>query len=143
MEYVRPGHASLEVPELCLGCTSDGASGPGSRGRTPPAEESRPFIRQAPGQGINFLDTAGRVPKDFARREEVMISTKVRGRMRPGPDGAGLSRQTILAEFDAGLKHPGMDHFDLCNIHRCDYGVPIGAALATLDWTCSGLIPHL
>ena len=143
MEYVRPGHAGLDVPELCFGCARDGASGPGSRGRPPPAGESRPFIRQAPGQGIDFLDIAGRVPRDFARREEAMISTKVRGRMRLGPDGAGLSRQTILAAFDAGLKQPGMDHFDLCHIRRCDYGVPIRAALVTLDRTCSGLIPHL
>ena len=82
--------------------------------------------------GINFFDTAnryslgnseeilGRAIRDFARRDEVVIATKVYGRMRPGPNGAGLSRKAIFAEIDASLGRLGMDHVDLYQIHRWD-----------------------
>src|SRR6478752_6971575 len=88
-------------------------------------EESKPFIKKALEAGINFFDTAnryslgnseeilGRAIRDFARRDEVVITTKVYGRMRPGPNGAGLSRKAIFAEIDASLGRLGMDYVDL------------------------------
>jgi aryl-alcohol dehydrogenase-like predicted oxidoreductase len=107
-------------------------------------EESRPFIKRALEAGINFFDTAnryslgdseeilGRAIKDFARRDEVVIATKVYGRMRPGPNGAGLSRKAIFAEIDASLRRLGMDYVDLYQIHRWDYDTPIEETLEAL-----------
>jgi aryl-alcohol dehydrogenase-like predicted oxidoreductase len=107
-------------------------------------EKSRPIIRQAVEAGINFFDTAnvysdgtseeivGRALKEFTRREEVVIATKVHGRMRPGPNGAGLSRKAILTEIDASLKRLGTDYVDLYQIHRFDHEVPIEETLETL-----------
>jgi len=107
-------------------------------------EESRPFIRRALEAGINFFDTAnryslgsseeilGRALKDFARRDEVVIATKVYGRMRPGPNGAGLSRRAIMNELDASLRRLGTDHVDLYQIHRWDYDTPIEETLEAL-----------
>ena len=94
--------------------------------------------------GINFFDTAnryslgnseeilGRAVKDFARREDVVIATKVYGRMRPGPNGAGLSRKAIMAEIDASLRRLGTDYVDLYQIHRWDYETPIEETLEAL-----------
>src|SRR5204863_5656877 len=94
--------------------------------------------------GINFFDTAnvysdgsseeivGRALNDFVSREEVVIATKVHGRMRPGPNGAGLLRKAILAEIDASLRRLGTDHVDLYQIHRWDYGTPIEETLEAL-----------
>src|SRR4051794_8213243 len=111
-------------------------------------EESRPFIKRvikrALEAGINFFDTAnryslgnseeilGRAVKDFARRDEVVIATKVYGRMRPGPNGAGLSRKAIMAEIDASLTRLGTDYVDLYQIHRWDYDTPIEETLKAL-----------
>src|SRR6202012_184185 len=108
-------------------------------------EESRPFIKRALEAGINFFDTAnryslgsseeilGRAIKDFARREEVVIATKVHGRMRPGPNGAGLSRRMILEQIDASLKRLGTDYVDLYQIHRWDHQTPIEETLEALN----------
>jgi aryl-alcohol dehydrogenase-like predicted oxidoreductase len=107
-------------------------------------EESRPFIKKALESGINFFDTAnryslgnseeilGRAIKDFARRGEVVIATKVHGRMRPGPNGAGLSRKAIFAEMDNSLRRLGMDYVDLYQIHRFDHATPIEETLEAL-----------
>src|SRR3954468_14988116 len=107
-------------------------------------EESRPFIKRALEAGINFFDTAnryslgsseeilGRAIKDFARRDEVVIATKVYGRMRPGPNGAGLSRKAIMSEIDASLRRLGTDYVDLYQIHRWDYDTPIEETLEAL-----------
>jgi aryl-alcohol dehydrogenase-like predicted oxidoreductase len=107
-------------------------------------EESRPFIKRALETGINFFDTAnryslgnseeilGRAIKDFARRDEVVIATKVYGRMRPGPNGAGLSRKAIFAEIDASLIRLDMDYVDLYQIHRFDHDTPIEETLEAL-----------
>jgi aryl-alcohol dehydrogenase-like predicted oxidoreductase len=107
--------------------------------------ESRPFIQRALELGINFFDTAnvysdgtseeivGRALKDYARREELVIATKVHGRMRPGPNGAGLSRKTILHEIDASLKRLGTDYIDLYQIHRFDYATPLEETLEALN----------
>jgi aryl-alcohol dehydrogenase-like predicted oxidoreductase len=115
---------------------------------TPPAfpfeEESRPFIKRALEAGINFFDTAnryslgsseeilGRAINDFVRRDEIVIATKVYGRMRPGPNGAGLSRKAIMGEIDASLRRLGTDYVDLYQIHRWDYDTPIEETLEVL-----------
>jgi aryl-alcohol dehydrogenase-like predicted oxidoreductase len=107
-------------------------------------EASRPFFRQAIEAGINFFDTAnvysagsseeitGRALRDFARRDEIVLATKVHGRMRPGPNGAGLSRKSIMAEIDASLVRLGTDYVDLYQIHRWDPLVPIEETLKAL-----------
>jgi aryl-alcohol dehydrogenase-like predicted oxidoreductase len=107
-------------------------------------EESRPFIRKALEAGINFFDTAnrysvgkseevlGRALNDFARREEVVIATKVFNRMRPGPNGAGLSRKNILFEIDESLRRLGTDYVDLYQIHRFDHETPIEETMEAL-----------
>jgi aryl-alcohol dehydrogenase-like predicted oxidoreductase len=144
MEYARLGRTGLEVSRICLGCMSYGAP---DRGRHPwslDEETSRPFIRRALEAGINFFDTAnvysdgtseeflGRALKDFAKRDEVVVATKVHGRMHPGPNGAGLSRRAILNEIDASLRRLGMDHVDLYQIHRWDPHTPIEETLEAL-----------
>lgn len=145
MKYVRLGRTGLEVSRLCLGCMSYGTPERGGHPWTLPEEQSRPFIRQALEHGINFFDTAniysdgtseeilGRALKEFTRREDVVIASKVHGRMRPGPNGGGLSRKAILNEIDASLKRLGTDYLDLYQIHRWDYEVPIEETLEALD----------
>ena len=124
---------------------SYGAAERGSHAWTLPEEQSRPFLRLALDHGINFFDTAniysdgtseeilGRALKDFTRREEVVIATKVHGRMRPGPNGAGLSRKAILTEIDASLKRLGTDYVDLYQVHCWDYEVSIEETLEALN----------
>jgi aryl-alcohol dehydrogenase-like predicted oxidoreductase len=145
MDYVRLGRTGLEVSRICLGCMSYGVPERGTHPWSMGEEQSRPFIRKALDLGINFFDTAnvysdgtseeivGRALKGFARRDEVVIATKVHGRMRPGPNGAGLSRKAILAEIDNSLRRLGTDHVDLYQIHRWDYGVPIEETLEALN----------
>jgi aryl-alcohol dehydrogenase-like predicted oxidoreductase len=144
MEYAKLGRTGLEVSRICLGCMSYGGGNRGNHAWSLGEEESRPFIKRALEAGINFFDTAnryslgsseeilGRAIKDFARRGEVVIATKVYGRMRPGPNGAGLSRKAILAEIDASLRRLGMDYVDLYQIHRWDYDTPIEETLEAL-----------
>ena len=144
MEYVNLGSAGLEVSRICLGCMSYGVPERGPHPWTLNEAESRPFIKQALEAGINFFDTAnvysdgtseeivGRALKDFARREEVVIATKVHGRMRPGPNGQGLSRRAILTEIDHSLRRLGTDYVDLYQIHRFDPKVQIEETLEAL-----------
>ncbi len=144
MKYVKFGSTGLEVSQLCLGCMTYGAADRGAHSWTLDEVRSRPLIRQALEAGINFLDTAntysdgtseeivGRAIKDFARREEVVLATKVYNRMRPGPNGMGLSRKAILAEIDNSLRRLGTDYVDLYQIHRWDYGTPIEETLEAL-----------
>ena len=132
------------VSRICLGCMSFGVAERGNHPWTLSEEESRPFIRKAVEGGINFFDTAnvysdgtseeitGRALRDFARREEVVIATKVNGRMRPGPNGAGLSRKAIMTEIDASLRRLGTDYVDLYQIHRWDPKTPIEETLEAL-----------
>src|SRR5205823_4452363 len=108
MNYVKLGRTGLDVSRICLGCMSYGGGDQGNHAWSLGEEESRPFIKRALEAGINFFDTAnryslgsseeilGRAVKDFARRDEIVIATKVYGRMRPGPNGAGLSRKAIM-----------------------------------------------
>jgi aryl-alcohol dehydrogenase-like predicted oxidoreductase len=110
-----------------------------------PEDQARPFFKRALELGINFFDTAniyalgtseeitGRALKDFARREEVVIATKLWGRMRPGPNGQGLSRKSIFTEIDASLKRLGTDYVDLYQIHRWDDSTPIEETMEALN----------
>ncbi len=144
MQYTKLGSTGLEVSRVCLGCMTFGVPERGTHPWTLNEEQSRPLIRQALELGINFLDTAnvysdgtseeivGRAVKDFARREDVVIATKVYSRMRPGPNGAGLSRKAILAEIDNSLRRLGTDYVDLYQIHRWDYATPIEETLEAL-----------
>ena len=137
MEYTKLGCTGLDVSRICLGCMSYGGGNRGNHAWSLGEEESRPFIQRALEAGINFFDTAnryslgnseeilGRAVKDFARRDEVVIATKVYGRMRPGPNGAGLLRKAIMVEIDNSLRRLGTDYVDLYQIHRWDYETPI------------------
>ena len=144
MDYIRLGKTGLEVSRICLGCMSYGEPDRGNQQWSLPEEESRPFIKKALELGINFFDTAnvyssgsseeivGRALKDFAKRDEVVLATKVHGRMRPGSNGAGLSRKAILSEIDNSLKRLGTDYVDLYQIHRFDPHTPIEETLEAL-----------
>src|ERR687897_991508 len=144
MDYIKLGRSGLEVSRLCLGCMTYGTPDRGNHPWTLDEEQSRPFVKRALELGITFFDTAnvysdgtseeivGRALKDFARREEVVIATKVHGRMRPGPNGAGLSRVAIMTEIDNSLRRLGTDYVDLYQIHRWDYETPIEETMAAL-----------
>jgi aryl-alcohol dehydrogenase-like predicted oxidoreductase len=144
MEYVKLGRTGLDVSRICLGCMSFGGGNRGNHAWSLGEEESRPFIKKALEAGINFFDTAnsyslgrseeilGRAIRDFTRRDEVVIATKVHGHMRPGPNGGGLSRKAIFAELDASLTRLGMDYVDLYQIHRYDPDTPIEETLEAL-----------
>ncbi|HEF4772312.1 aldo/keto reductase [Burkholderia multivorans] len=144
MEYVKFGSTGLEVSKLVLGCMTFGEPSRGTHPWTLPEAESRPIIRRAIEAGINFFDTAnmysdgtseeivGRALCDFAKRDEVVIATKVFYRMRPGPNGAGLSRKAIMTDIDQSLKRLGTDYVDLYQIHRWDDSTPIEETLEAL-----------
>ncbi|OWV71627.1 alcohol dehydrogenase [Rhizobium sp. R634] len=144
MEYAKFGKTGLEVSKICLGCMTFGDPGRGNHAWSLPEEESRAIIRQAIDLGINFLDTAntysngsseeivGRAIKDFTKREDIVLATKVFNRMRPGPNGAGLSRKAIFDEIDNSLRRLGTDYVDLYQIHRFDYTTPIEETLEAL-----------
>jgi aryl-alcohol dehydrogenase-like predicted oxidoreductase len=144
VDYVRFGNTGLEVSRLCLGCMTFGVSDRGSHAWTLDEANSRPLIKQALDLGINFFDTAnvysdgtseeivGRALKDFAKRDDVVIATKVFNRMRPGPNGAGLSRKAIMTEIDHSLRRLGTDYVDLYQIHRLDKKTPIEETMEAL-----------
>lgn len=144
MDYVKFGSTGLKVSRLILGCMTYGEPGRGNHPWTLAEEDSRPVLRQALDLGINTLDTAntysdgtseeivGRAIKDFVRRDEVVLATKLFNRMRPGPNGAGLSRKAIFAEIDASLRRLGTDYVDLYQIHRWDYATPIEETMEAL-----------
>src|ERR1700691_1536161 len=144
MEYTKLGRTGLDVSRICLGCMSYGGGNRGNHAWSLGEEDSRPFTKKALEAGINFFDTAnryslgkseeilGRAIKDFARRDEVVIATKVYGRMHPGPNGHGLSRKSIMMEIDASLRRLCTDYVDLYQIHRWDYETPIEETLEAL-----------
>lgn len=144
MEYVKLGNTGMDVSRLCLGCMSFGVPERGSHSWVLDEEGSRPIIKRALQLGINFFDTAnvysdgtseeivGRALKDFANRDEVVLATKVHGRMHKGPNGAGLSRKAIMSEIDNSLKRLGTDYVDLYQIHRWDYDTPIEETMEAL-----------
>jgi 1-deoxyxylulose-5-phosphate synthase len=144
MNYVNLGKTGLKVSRLCLGCMTYGVPDRGAHPWTLNEEQSRPFLQRALELGINFFDTAntysdgsseeilGRALHDLARREEVVIATKVFYPMRQGPNGGGLSRKAILTEIDASLRRLGTDYIDLYQIHRWDRTTPIEETLEAL-----------
>lgn len=144
MEYTNLGKSGLKVSHICLGCMSYGDPSKWLHPWVLKEEESRPFIKAALEKGINFFDTAnvyslgaseeilGRAIRDFARRDEVVIATKVNGKMRDEPNGQGLSRKAIMTEIDNSLCRLGMDYVDLYQIHRWDYETPIEETLEAL-----------
>jgi aryl-alcohol dehydrogenase (NADP+) len=145
MEYTRLGTTGLQVSRICLGMMSFGDPARGGHPWSLPEEQSRAIIEKALSAGITFFDTAnvysagsseeitGRALRDFADRDDVVLATKVHGRMRPGPHGAGLSRKAILAELDASLQRLGTDFIDLYQIHRWDPDTPLEETLEALD----------
>jgi aryl-alcohol dehydrogenase-like predicted oxidoreductase len=144
VDYVNFGATGLQVSRICLGTMSYGIPDRGPHPWTLPEEESRAFVRQALDLGINFFDTAnvysdgtseeivGRALADFADRDEIVLATKVHGRMRPGPNGRGLSRKHIMSEIDHSLRRLGTDYVDLYQIHRLDPVTPIEETLEAL-----------
>jgi aryl-alcohol dehydrogenase-like predicted oxidoreductase len=156
MKYKNLGHTGLKVSEVCLGCMTFGAPDRGEHPWTLPEEQSRPLLRHAVDAGINYFDTAdsysdgtseeivGRALKDFTRRDEVVIATKVYFPMSQGPNGNGLSRKAIFTAIDASLRRLGTDYVDLYQIHRWDYSTPIEETLEALyDVVKSGKARYL
>lgn len=143
MQYITPESTNLRVSRLCLGCMTFGEPDRGKHAWTLPEESSRPLIQRALEGGINFFDTAnsysdgsseeivGRALRDFARRDEVVVATKVYHQVGDLPEG--LSRGQILRSIDDSLRRLGMEYVDLLQIHRWDYTTPIEETLAALD----------
>ncbi|WP_244818187.1 aldo/keto reductase [Caballeronia sp. Lep1P3] len=144
MDYVKLGTTGLDVSRICLGCMTFGVPGRGTHPWTLDEEKSRPIIQQALDAGINFFDTAnsysdgtseeivGRALRELTKRDDIVIATKVFNRVRPGPNGAGLSRKAIFNEIDNSLRRLGTDYVDLYQIHRWDYATPIEETLEAL-----------
>ena len=144
MRYTKLGSTGLDVSVVTLGCMSWGDPARGGHSWVLPEDEGRVIIRDALEAGINCFDTAnvysggsseeitGRALRDYASREDVVLATKVHGRMRPGPNGAGLSRKSILREIDASLTRLGTDYVDLYQIHRWDDETPIEETMQAL-----------
>jgi aryl-alcohol dehydrogenase-like predicted oxidoreductase len=144
MDTIKLGGTGLEVSRLCLGCMTFGIPDRGAHTWTLDDDKSRPIFKRALELGVNFFDTAnvysdgtseeivGRALKELARRDEVVIATKVWARMRPGPNGQGLSRVAIMTEIDNSLRRLGVDHVDLYQIHRNDPTTPIEETMEAL-----------
>lgn len=142
MNYVRLGRSGLKVSRICLGMMSYGD--PKWREWVLGEDDARPFVRRAIELGINFFDTAdiyskgvseeitGRLLREFARRDQVIIATKLNMRMSDDPNDAGLSRKHILDSIDRSLKRLGTDYVDLYQIHRWDYESPIQETMEAL-----------
>ncbi|SEC63553.1 Predicted oxidoreductase [Streptomyces sp. 3213] len=156
MQYVKLGSTGLDVSRISLGCMTYGLPDRGTHEWTLDEEASRPLIRQALEAGINFFDTAnvysdgtseeitGRALRDFARRDEVVLATKVHGRTHPGPNGAGLSRKAIMAEIDHSLERLGTDYVDLYQIHRADPHTPVEETMEALhDLVKAGKVRYI
>ncbi len=145
MEFARLGNTGMKVSRICLGCMGFGDAGRWVHKWVLDEENSRPIIKKALEMGINFFDTAnvysigvseeilGRALKDFAKRDEVVIATKVFGKMNDTPNGGGLSRKAILSEIDNTLSRLGTDYVDLYQIHRWDYETPIEETMEALN----------
>ncbi len=145
MEYVKLGNTGLDVSRLCLGCMGFGDPERWTHKWVLREAEGREVIKAAIDRGINFFDTAnvyslgaseeilGGAIRDYAKREEVVIATKVYSKMRETPNGMGLSRKAILQEIDNSLKRLQMDYVDLYIIHRWDYNTPIEETMEALN----------
>lgn len=156
MRYVPFGNTGLSISAITLGCMSYGEPDKGSHPWSLDEATSRPFIEQALEAGINCFDTAnvyslgsseeivGRALADMTEREDVVIATKVRGRMRPGRFGEGLSRKAIMHEVDESLRRLGTEYIDLYQIHRWDHRTPIEETMEALhDLIKMGKVLHI
>jgi aryl-alcohol dehydrogenase (NADP+) len=144
MRYVKLGSTGLDVSVICLGCMSYGEPTRGNQPWSLPEDEARPFFKKALEAGINFFDTAnvysagsseeitGRALADFANRDEVVVATKLNGRMHDGPNGQGLSRKAIMSEIDNSLRRLNLNYVDLYQIHRWDPTTPIAETMQAL-----------
>lgn len=143
MEYTKLGSTGMDVSRICMGCMGFGDT-QWVHKWVLDEENSRPIIKHALDLGINFFDTAniysigkseeilGRALKDMTSRDEVVIATKVHGKMHDGPNGSGLSRKAIMSEIDKSLKRLETDYVDLYIIHRWDYQTPIEETMEAL-----------
>jgi aryl-alcohol dehydrogenase-like predicted oxidoreductase len=145
MKYVKLGRTGLDVSRICLGCMSYGDPKVATQTWSLNEKDSMPFFEQAIELGINFFDTAniyslgaseevtGRALKKYAKRNEIVLATKLFGRMSEGPNGGGLSRKAVFQEIDASLRRLGTDYVDLYQIHRWDETTPIEETLEALN----------
>lgn len=156
MKFVKLGSTGVDVSAICLGCMSFGVPDRGGHPWSMGEAESRPLIRAALDAGINFFDTAnvysdgtseeivGKLLGEMANRDDIVLATKVHGRMRKAPNGAGLSRKAIMSEIDASLRRLGTDYVDLYQIHRWDPTVPIEETMEALhDVVKAGKVRYL
>ncbi|MER5547759.1 aldo/keto reductase [Streptomyces sp. NPDC002589] len=156
MQYVKLGSTGLDVSRICLGCMTYGLPDRGVHEWTLDEEASRPLIRQALEAGVNFFDTAniysdgtseeitGKILREYANRDEIVLATKVNGRMRPGPNAAGLSRKAVMTEIDHSLRRLGTDYVDLYQIHRSDPYTPVEETMEALhDLVKSGKVRYI
>ncbi len=145
MDYTKLGNTGVDVSRICLGCMSFGSAESWVHNEWALSEEeSRTIIKRALDLGVNFFDTAnvyafgsseeilGRALKDYANRDEIVLATKLHGKMRDGPNGSGLSRKAVMSEIDKSLERLGTDYVDLYIIHRWDYHTPIEETMEAL-----------
>jgi len=157
MEQTRLGGTGLKISRLALGCMSYGdPTSAGAHEWALADEEAQPFFRQAIELGITFWDTAnvyqagtseevvGRAIERYSRREDIVLATKVHGKMHDGPGGSGLSRKAILEQIDASLTRLGTDYVDLYQIHRFDPDTPVEETMQALhDIVKAGKVRYL
>lgn len=156
MQYIKLGSTGLDVSPIAIGAMTYGEPDRGHPVWSLGEEASRPLIKHALEAGINFFDTAnmysqgsseeilGRALRDFADRDDVVIATKLRHPMRPGPNGKGLSRKAIMTEVDHSLTRLGTDYIDLYQIHRNDHTSPLEETLEALhDLVKAGKVRYL
>jgi 1-deoxyxylulose-5-phosphate synthase len=157
MEYTRLGDTGLKISRLALGCMSYGdPTTEGAHRWALADDDAQPFFQQAVELGITFWDTAntyqagtseevtGRAIRRFTRREDIVLATKVWGKMHDGPGGSGLSRRAILEQIDASLGRLGTDYVDLYQIHRFDPGTPVAETMEALhDIVKAGKVRYL
>jgi 1-deoxyxylulose-5-phosphate synthase len=156
MQYRKLGTTGLDVSPIAIGAMTYGEPDRGHPVWSLGEEASRPLIKHALDAGINFFDTAnmysqgsseeilGRALRDFADRDDVVIATKLRHPMRPGPNGRGLSRKAIMTEVDHSLRRLGTDYIDLYQVHRNDHATPLEETLEALsDLVKAGKVRYL
>ena len=156
MEYTRLGGSGLRVSRIGLGCMSYGDAATGLHRWTLDEDAAAPFFRQAVELGVTFWDTAnvyqggtseefvGRAISRFSRREDIVLATKVSGKMHDGPGGSGLSRKAILEQADASLRRLGTDYIDVYYIHRFDPETPVEETMQALnDLVRAGKVRYL
>ena len=144
MENRRLGSSGLQVSRIALGCMSFGDTSRGFSEWSMGDEEAQPFFEQAVDLGINLWDTAnvygigsseeivGRALRKYARREDIVLATKVHFTMHDGPGGSGLSRKAIMEQIDASLTRLDTDYVDLYQIHRFDPNTPVEETMEAL-----------